>query len=109
MTRTRILSLAATLTLTLLVGQMTDRTTGQPLRGVQITVLSGGRVLRAATGADGRFRLPGLQPGPRTLHYSSADVPPQSLKLTVHGARQSIAITACSTTLDYSCETGGGS
>jgi hypothetical protein len=105
----RLLSVCAALAFTLLIGQITDRTTGQPLRNVDVTLQSGHRMLHAATGRDGRFTLSGVTPGTHTLRYSSADVPPQSIIVRVHGARQSVTIAACSTTLDYSCESGGGS
>ncbi|HLI94521.1 MAG TPA: carboxypeptidase regulatory-like domain-containing protein [Candidatus Baltobacteraceae bacterium] len=102
------LTLLPTLALTLLIGQITDRTTGQPLGGVRVTLESGGHQLHAKTGADGMFRFANVEPGVRTLRYSSADVPPQSSTVTVHGARQRLALTACSTTLDYSCGGDGG-
>ena len=79
------------------------------LRNVQIQVTQGRATLRARTGADGRFKIKGITPGPHTLRYSSDDVPPQTLSITVKGAKQQISITACSTTLDYSCASDGGS
>jgi hypothetical protein len=98
----------AALSFALLIGQVTDKTTGQPLAGVHI-VLQHGRVARhTVTGADGTFRLPRIPPGSYVLRYSSSDVPAQSTKIAVHGARQRIDITACSATLDYSCAGGGG-
>lgn len=100
---------ATALALTLLVGQITDRTTGQPLRNVQVQVSQGHATLHARTGKDGRFEIKGLKPGAHILRYSSDDVPPQSLSITLKGAKQQISITACSTTLDYSCASGGGS
>src|SRR5690242_20201078 len=104
-----ISSTTAALAFGLLLGQITDRTTGQPLRNVQIQVTQGRATLRARTGADGRFKIKGITPGRHTLRYSSDDVPPQTLSITVKGAKQQISITACSTTLDYSCASGGGS
>lgn len=104
-----VLTACTALAFTLLLGRITDRTTGQPLHGVHIELRQGQGTLEAVSDADGRFRLAGVQPGPHTVRYSSADVPPQSLRLTVRGARQALSITACSTTLDYSCAGGGGS
>jgi carboxypeptidase family protein len=104
------LAACSALAFTLLLGQITDKTTGQPLRGVAVIAQSSHALpLHAVTDAHGRFRLPGVRPGAVTLHYSSDDVPPQSLIVHVRGTKQSISITACSTTLDYSCRSGGGS
>lgn len=101
---------AHALALTLLLGQITDKTTGQPLHGVAVIAQSPHALpVHAVTDAHGRFRLAGVRPGTVTLHYSSDDVPPQSLTVHVRGAKQDISITACSMTLDYSCQTGGGS
>lgn len=104
-----LLAGATALTLTLLLGQITDKTTGQPLHGVQVTVQSRGLTRNAVTDAHGRFRVPGVRPGSVTVHYSSADIPPQSTTLSVRGAQQTVTITACSMTLDYHCDNGGGS
>lgn len=111
MTRSRLLPAGAALALTLLVGHITDRTTGQPLAGVRVTLRAAHKTLAATTDRHGTFRLPDVPAGARTLQYSSDDVPPQSARVHVGGRKQSIAITACSTTLDYSCagvEGGGG-
>lgn len=109
MNRSRLLAACAALTFTLLLGHITDRTTGQPLRGVQVAVQSGHATLHAVTDAHGRFRIAGVRPGTVTLRYASDDVPPQTLTLGVRGPKQKLTITACSTTLDYSCGNGGGS
>ena len=108
MTRSIMATLGA-LAFTLLVGQITDKTTGQPLRGVRVEIRERRATLHANTGSDGRFRLAGVTPGTHVLHYSSDDVPPQTLSIVVKGAKQQLRITACSTTLDYSCGSGGGS
>lgn len=109
MNRSRLLPACAALAFALLLGHITDRTTGQPLRGVHVAVQSGHATLHAVTDAHGRFRLAGVRPGTLTLRYSSDDVPPQTVTVDVHRAKQEITITACSTTLDYSCGNGGGS
>lgn len=109
MNRSRLLAACAALTYTLLLGRITDRTTGQPLRGVRIAVQSGAAMLHTVTDAHGRFRLADVRPGTVTLRYTSDDVPPQTLTVRVRGPRQHLIIAACSTTLDYSCDGGGGS
>ena len=96
------------LALTLLLGRITDKTTGQPLRGVHVEIAQGHKTLRALTGADGRFRLGGVKPGPHMLRYWSDDVPANSTSVDIRGTKAEIGITACSTTLDYSCAGPGG-
>ena len=107
MTRSALACIAA-LSFALLVGDITDRTTGQPLAGVHVWVAQGRVTLHAVTGRDGRFRLSGLRAGSYVLYYSSDDVPPQQVAGRVRGGRATVHITACSTTLDYSCAGGGG-
>jgi protocatechuate 3,4-dioxygenase beta subunit len=92
----------------LLLGQITDKTTGQPLAGVHVEVAQGSAILHAVTGTDGRFHLNGVRPGPHTIRYSSDDVPPGSIKIEVRSKNAPVHITACSTTLDYSCVGPGG-
>ncbi len=104
-----MLTAAAALAFTLLLGQITDKTTGQPLHGVQVEMTQGAATLRAVTDAGGRFRLSGVHPGAHTLHYASNDVPPHSVNVMVRAGKQAISISACSTTLDYSCAGPGGS
>ncbi|HEY9179119.1 MAG TPA: carboxypeptidase regulatory-like domain-containing protein [Candidatus Baltobacteraceae bacterium] len=96
------------LLLTLLIGQFTDKTTGQPLHGVHVDLRQGTKTLHAVTGEDGGFRLDGVKPGTHVLHYSSGDVPPSQVTITVRGAAQHVHVTACSMTLDYSCGGPGG-
>lgn len=99
---------AAALAFTLLIGQVTDRTTGQPLHGVHFDLAQGQKSLHSTSDADGRFSFKNVTPGKHTLRYSSSDVPPQKISVTVHGAKQEVTITACSMTLDYSCTGPGG-
>lgn len=99
-------TLAAALAVTILIGQVTDKTTGQPLVGVQIMATVHSTHAVATTNKHGLFHL-NLPPGKYTLHLSSADVPPQQHELVVKGKQQSVTLRACSTTLDYSCGQGG--
>jgi iron complex outermembrane receptor protein len=86
--------------LAVLIGHVTDATTGQPLPGVTITVGSH----RATTDARGAYRLTGLTPGSYTLRASSDDVPPQKRSLVVKSSAQTtFDFVLCSTTLDYGC------
>jgi protocatechuate 3,4-dioxygenase beta subunit len=98
----------ALVALTLLVGQVTDQTTGQPLAGVAVRIHSSASSKTATTDADGRFKLRDVHPGNYTADLSSNDVPPQKFTVHVHGAQQTITLQACSTTLDYHCPSGGG-
>lgn len=93
---------------TLLLGQITDKTTGQPLHGVHLDLSQGSATLHAISSDDGRFKIRGVKPGTHTLRYWSADVPPRTLSIAIRGAKTQIGITACSTTLDYSCAGPGG-
>jgi hypothetical protein len=83
----------------LLSGRVLDRTTGQPLAGVTLSV--GHRT--TTTGIDGRYLLRGLQPGLRTLILQSNDVPAERIRLTLKPGANARDVRACSTTLDYGC------
>jgi hypothetical protein len=82
-----------------LLGTISDRTTGQPLAGVDVSL----GAAHAKTHDDGSFRLSGLKPGRSTLLVSSDDVPPQRFPVTVGAAATRVQLRACSTTLDYNC------
>ncbi len=84
---------------TIVVGTVSDRTTGQPLPGVTV---SAGK-LHAVSHADGTFKLAGVKPGPVSIGVESDDVPPQHFSMTVHGATTRADLRVCSTTLDYNC------
>ena len=95
-TRTSLLALWA---FAVLIGNLTDRTTGQPLGGVHVTLGTASTTSRA----DGSFRLKGLKPGHATLRVSSDDVPPQQFSVTIGKATSHANLRLCSTTLDYNC------
>ncbi|HTX59318.1 MAG TPA: carboxypeptidase-like regulatory domain-containing protein [Verrucomicrobiae bacterium] len=99
----RTATVLAGLLATVLLGRVTDITTGQPLPGVKIAVGSH----RTKTDAHGRYRLEGLAPGHYTLTASSSDVPPQHESVDVEGAQTTLDLSLCSTTLDYSCAGAG--
>lgn len=92
-------SLVAVWALSVLVGNLADRTTGQPLSGVAVTLGNA----HATSHADGSFRLTGLKPGRATLSVSSDDVPPQQFSVTVGSTTSRVSLRVCSTTLDYNC------
>jgi Carboxypeptidase regulatory-like domain len=93
-------SLVAALALAVLAGTISDRTTGQPMPGVTVTL----GAVHATSKADGSYRLAGVKPGHATLTVSSDDVPPQHLPVTIGTAATSRAdLRVCSTTLDYNC------
>lgn len=92
------------LVLTALTGLIVDRTTGQPLTGVDVSAQGAAKVAPGRTNDAGAYTLRDLTPGSYTLTISSDDVPPQTFKVSVRAAKsQRFNITACSTTLDYSC------
>jgi hypothetical protein len=94
----------AALVLTVLTGHIVDRTTSQPLTDVDISAQGAATVAPARTDAAGHYALRGLTPGHYTITVSSDDVPPQHFDVVVRsGKSQQFNITACSTTLDYTC------
>jgi hypothetical protein len=95
----------AALALAVLVGRVTDATTGQPLRGVTVAVGSH----ETTTDANGAYKLSGLAPGPQTLSASSDDVPLQRRNVVVkqQSAPTTVDLVLCSTTLDYGCGGAG--
>jgi hypothetical protein len=87
-----------------LLGAILDRTTGQPLTGVDVRATAGKTSAHAVTDANGRFTLRGLPAGAAAVTVQSDDVPPQRFTVTVKSAAtQHVELRACSTTLDYSC------
>jgi hypothetical protein len=96
---------AATFALIVLVGRVTDATTGQPLTGVTVAIGSH----RTTTDARGHYRLDGLSAGHSTLSASSSDVPAQHRTVILkNSAQTTLDLVLCSTTLDYSCAGGAG-
>jgi protocatechuate 3,4-dioxygenase beta subunit len=94
----------AALLLALLVGHVTDKTTGQPLPGLDVQV-GGAHPVHAKTDAEGAYRVAGLKPGQYDVTISSDDVPPLTSHVTI-GANEkqhTLDVVACSVTLDYSC------
>ena len=102
----RSLPTLATLAIVLLVGRITDKTTGQPLVGVHVRATGAYAARTAVTDRNGRYTIPGLRPGRYRIRISSNDVPPQTFHVTVERTPQTYDITACSTTLDYECDPG---
>lgn len=101
----RFRAAAVMFALVLLVGRVTDATTGQPLPNVTIAIGSH----HATTDKNGAYRLGGLAPGRYTLTASSDDVPPQRRSLVVKSssAQTTFNMVLCSTTLDYRCGSAG--
>jgi Carboxypeptidase regulatory-like domain len=93
----------STLLLAVLLGHITDKTTGQPLPGVEV-LLTGPHSAHTYTKADGTYRLPQVKPGRYLVTLSSDDVPTQLFHVTVgSGKEQTLDLVACSISLDYSC------
>jgi hypothetical protein len=103
MSRERYAPFAALL-LAVLVGTVTDKTTGQPLPGLDVQV-GGVHPLHARTGSDGSYRISGLKPGEYDVTISSDDVPPTTshIKIGSNEKQHTLNVVACSVTLDYSC------
>ena len=93
------LSLASSILFAVLIGTVTDRSTGQPMPGVTIAVGAAHTLSRAG----GSYKLSGLKPGRTTVSFSSEDVPPQHLPVTIGPATTRADLRVCSTTLDYNC------
>ncbi len=101
------LATVVTLALAVLFGQVTDRTTGQPMPRVTLH-LRGSIRATATTDRSGRYRLDGLRPGVYTVTLESNDVPPVSTRVHVGVRTTRRNFVVCSTTLDYSCAGAGG-
>ena len=93
---------SAVLVLAVLLGHVTDATTGQVLPGVRVS-LSGPQRASATTDRQGRYRIPNLRNGDYRVTLVSNDVPPTHRAVTVRGTTV-MNVRACSTTLDYSCD-----
>ena len=86
-------------------GQIRDRTTGQPMPGLQVTLGAS----RTTTDRSGRYLLKNVVPGANALTVHSNDVPEQRFRLTVKAPSTRFDIHVCSLTLDYSCSSLNGS
>jgi len=80
-------------------GHVLDKTTGQPLAGVDVAL----GAAHATTDKAGRFALHGVRSGTATIRLESSDVPLQRLTVTISSPATSRDLRACSTTLDYNC------
>jgi hypothetical protein len=87
-------------------GTLLDKTTNQPLTGVRVDA-AGPSTARSSTDSRGKFTLSNLKPGDYTITVQSKDVPQQSFPFRITRSTTQ-TIKACSTTLDYHCDTGGG-
>jgi hypothetical protein len=92
-------SLVALLMLAVLVGTVTDRTTGQPMPNVTVAV----GAVHATSRPDGTYRLSGVKTGKATVTASSNDAPPQRFPVTIGSATTHLDLVLCSVTLDYNC------
>jgi protocatechuate 3,4-dioxygenase beta subunit len=90
---------AAGLLAAILIGTVSDRTTGQPLPGVTISI----GAQHAVTHADGSYALTGVKTGRATLNAQSDDVPPQHFSVKVGKSQARADLRVCSTTIDYNC------
>jgi TonB-linked SusC/RagA family outer membrane protein len=72
-----------------IAGRVTDAAAGAPLPGVSLQVE--GTRLGAGTANDGRFRIPGLQPGTYTVVARRIGYNPQRQSVTIAGAGEVVA------------------
>jgi len=91
--------LAAVIAAAVLMGHVTDMTTGQPLVGVTLSAGSA----TAKTDARGAFVLRGLAPKTYDITLQSDDVPVVHRHVRIDRGPNRHDFTACSTTLDYGC------
>jgi len=92
--------------LALVAGHVTDKTTGQPLPNVTVTAV-GAKTRTATTNVDGAYTLRNVPAGHYRVTLQSNDVPPRTYDIVVGAAAKQIRdFVACSTTLDYNCNTG---
>ena len=98
----RIFAPLAVLALAVLVGRITDRTTGQPLAGLEITA-DGPIRARARTDADGRYIFRSLRPGHYLIDVHGKGVPTVAKHIVLHDGKVTENITVCNVALDYSC------
>lgn len=104
----RLARVCAALAFALVVGRITDKTTGQPLPGIDVLMVQPGSAHHAPhtyTDADGNYRLRNVPPGRYQVTISSDDVPAAVFTTTVgaHEKTHRLDLVACSVTLDYSC------
>ena len=104
--QTRTRTTLAVFALAILLGHITDATTGQAMPGIKVT-LAGKKTLSTKSNAAGAYRFANVAPGRYTLNIVSSDVPPHHQSVVVRGRATIVNIAACSTTLDYSCAGGG--
>ncbi len=98
----RLFAPLAALALVILVGRITDRTTGQSLAGLEITA-NGPSHARARTDADGRYIFRSLRPGRYLIDVRGKGVPTVAKHIVLHDGKVTENITVCNVALDYSC------
>jgi len=98
----RSLASIAALAFTLLVGRITDQTTGQPLEGLRVSAV-GPTHSSVRTDADGRYVLRNLHPGHYTIVVRGKGVPTVRASITVSDRTLKKNFVVCNVALDYSC------
>lgn len=92
----------AALALAVLVGRITDRTTGQSLSGLRVTTIGPTRAA-ARTDSDGRYVFRNLRPGKYTLVIRGKGVPTVRARIALTGRKTTKNLAVCNVALDYSC------
>ncbi|MDH2910914.1 MAG: hypothetical protein HKL92_00120 [Candidatus Eremiobacteraeota bacterium] len=98
----RFLAPFAALAFALLVGRITDQTTGQPLEGLRVSAV-GPTHSSVRTDADGRYVLRNLHPGRYTIVVRGKGVPTVRAGITVSDRTLKKNFVVCNVALDYSC------
>lgn|GEM_PF-2501790 len=98
----RLLAPSAALAFAILVGQVSDRTTGQPLGGLRVSSIGPTRT-SVRTNADGHYLLRNLRPGRYTILIRGKGVPTVRARITLSDRRQRKNFVVCNVALDYSC------
>ncbi len=98
----RLLAVCAAIAFVVLVGRITDRTTGQSLSRLTVT-LTGPSHASTRTGPDGRYRLRRLRPGLYRLVIRGKGVPTVRTQIKLEGREVTKDFVVCNIALDYSC------
>jgi len=98
----RKFAVTAALTLPVLSGRIVDRTTGQPMFGVHVTI-TGAANATTITNRVGRYTLRNLRPGRYRIAVRGKGMPTVRRRITLSNKNAVANFVVCSVALDYSC------